>query len=338
VIVPSYICPGVIEAVEAAGLRPVPCDIGPDFNIDPEALEDLFSARTLAVIAAHMYGCPARIREIEAICRQRGVFLVDDSAQVTGVSVCGQPLGTFGDIGVVSFSQSKTIVAGCHNAGGLLIVNNSQLEPPIIEAYAALPEARGCITDFVTFFWNYILAEWTETPSYYFARIFRPVAKPSVAKFETATRMNNVVAVLALEQLKSLQKRIAGRRRIVELYHRKVASQRTVGFPQYAPGRYLTRIMLTLPRGANVTKIRTDLFRKGVRTRSGYPVFTSQLAPRPERALNMQPRLIELPSRSAMPAETVNQIWRAFDASVGSFETERAAYGAFRPDGTYSVR
>jgi hypothetical protein len=96
--------------------------------------------------------------------------------------------------------------------------------------------------------------------------------------------------------------------------------------------------MLTLPRGANVAEIKTDLIRKGVRTRTGYPVFTSQRAPRPERALNMQPRLIELPSRSAMPPEIVDKIWRAFDASVGSFETERAAYGAFRPDGTYSVR
>jgi perosamine synthetase len=320
VVVPAYICPSVVQAVRAAGLRPVPVDIGRDLNLDIDALTNSISPSTLAVIAAHMYGCPAPIREIEAICHRCGVYLIDDAAQVAGVSVDGQPLGTFGDFGIMSFSQSKTIVAGSRNAGGLLIVNNSQFEAQATAAYEALPAARGCFSDIASFVWRYMLAQWTETPTYYLGRFLGQNDRPeSVAR---ATKMNRVIAGLALAQFKSLEKRIAGRRRVANLYQQKISAQHEIGFPQFESGRYLTRIVLTLPEGTNLAEIRADLLRKGVATRRGYPVYGSELARRPERAMNLQPRLLELPSHSEMPDVTVDKIWSALLATL-KMQTEQ---------------
>ena len=316
VIVPSYICPAVIEAVHATGLRPVACDVGLDLNIDVGAIEGLISSRTLAVLVAHMYGCPARITEIAAICQRYGVFLVDDAAQAPGISIADQPLGTFGDVGLISFSQSKSIVTGCRNAGGLLIVNNSQFEKQAAAAYEDLPPSPPCIPDLMTFFWNYRWAQWTEIPSYYFARVFRASRWFSNLKPKTASRMSDVVAAIALEQHKTLQTRIAGRRRIVELYNRKIDSQRAIAFPQFGPGRYLTRIMLTIPLGADAMKVRHDLARKGICTRRGYPVYSSSTEPCPKTAWAISPRLIEVPSCSTMSAETVDRICCALNKSI----------------------
>ena len=330
VIVPSYICPAVIATICASGLCPVAVDIDQELNLDTQSLEALISPRTLAVLAAHMYGCPARIRETEAICRRHQTFLVDDSAQVAGVSLQGQPLGTFGDIGIISFGQSKTIVAGSHNAGGLLVVNNRDLEPQIAEIYATLPEAPACVRDFLMFVSNCMLPQGMELCSYYFDRIFWRGKRLSRAKFETATKISKLGAALALEQLKSLQSRVAGRKRIAELYHRSVAAQQMVGFPQYAQGRYLTRVMLTLPRGADLTAIRASLRAKGIRTRTGYPIFAPHSGLSPRRASDLQPRLIELPSHSNMSAETVERIWGQFRASLSACEMRSADQGGLR--------
>src|SRR5262249_9755038 len=66
VIVPAYICPGVTHAVERAGLSWTIADVGDDLNLDPAALRKTLDDRTLAVIVPHMYGCPARVGDIEA--------------------------------------------------------------------------------------------------------------------------------------------------------------------------------------------------------------------------------------------------------------------------------
>ena len=94
VVVPGYICPSVVDAVLACGLVPVGADIGADLNVRPDSVLEAIDDRTLAVICPHMYGCPAPIATIEHICRDAGVFLIDDSAQVLGVRVDGRPLGT----------------------------------------------------------------------------------------------------------------------------------------------------------------------------------------------------------------------------------------------------
>jgi dTDP-4-amino-4,6-dideoxygalactose transaminase len=317
VIAPAYVCPSVVDAVVETGLRVVPVDIDSNLNLSAGAVEKSISGKTLAVIAVHMYGCPAPIREIDAVCRQHGVFLIDDSAQVVGVAIGGQPLGTFGDIGIVSFSQSKSIVTGDHNAGGLLVVNNRDLEKDVAASYRALPEARRCWLDLTMFIGKYQVNHWAEKPAYHLWRLLEAM-RIFPNRFEDTTRMNDLVAALAVEQLNSLQRRIEGRTRVAFLYHRKLSTRPLVGFPQFAPGRYLTRIVVALPGDVSVNAVRDGLRQKGIPTRGAYPVYSSDSGVRPERALALQPRLIELPSHSRMTAGTIEKVWSAFDSTLNA--------------------
>jgi len=90
-----------------------------------------------------MYGCPARIDEIERMAASAGAFVIDDAAQIVGIESNGRVLGGCGDIGIQSFAQSKSVVTGVRGSGGALLVNNQQLEAPVRALYAKLRPARG---------------------------------------------------------------------------------------------------------------------------------------------------------------------------------------------------
>jgi dTDP-4-amino-4,6-dideoxygalactose transaminase len=312
IVLPAYICPSVVQTVEALGLRAVPADIGPDLNLTLPGLERAMTPRTLAVVAAHMYGCPAPITSIEIFCRAHGVCLIDDAAQVLGVSVDGRPLGSFGDAGVLSFSQSKTVVAGGNNAGGILTLSNIALERAAEEAWRALPEESSYRRDILHFLWHFKAGRfprWLKRRT----RVFAGIA-PGEALPPTAAKMNSFVAALALEQIHSLPRRMAGRRRVADAYHVLLQKRPDIAFSQYAPGRYLTRVVLTLPSGTDVPALRAALARRGVETRSGYPVAFAHGPYDPLNARDIQSRLIELPSSSTMSEAEIETICGALVA------------------------
>ena len=299
VIVPAYICPIVVRAIEQCGLQTVPVDIGPELNLLPEAVERAISRSTLGVVVAHMYGCPAPIQELEALCRESDVLVIDDAAQALGVEVEGRPLGTFGDVGMVSFGQSKPVVAGSHNAGGLLVINNPEFESMLQAAWQALPEPQNCRADIFRFIWNYQWDRWTEMPSY-LTKKYLMATSGDEEKILVPSKMSNLAASIAVEQLKTLPQRIEGRRNVVEQYQRELSHARGIAFPQYAPGRFLARILLRLPPLIDVAAIRSDLRRLGVRTRLGYPVYGLDGANPLTQAMALRRRLIEVPSHSQL--------------------------------------
>ncbi len=111
VIVSSFVCPSVAEAILAAGMRPVLCDIGAGYNLDVHTVERVMGPRTRAVIAAHIFGTPIDIAALSQLCTERGVHLIDDAAQSLGAEVDGRPLGTWGTFGVLSFGRHKPLFA-----------------------------------------------------------------------------------------------------------------------------------------------------------------------------------------------------------------------------------
>lgn len=316
VIFPAYICPSVLDAIGACGLRPVAADVGADLNLDPGGLRQRLSARTLAVVAAHMYGAPAAIAEIEAICAEAGVFLVDDAAQVVGVVVEGRPLGTFGSCGLLSFSQSKTVVAGIGDAGGVLIGNDPDLSAALRRRCEALPPAEYGAADFLRSVAKVPLQGRAAALRYYAARIGSVLSRraETQAYRYRPQRMANTLAAVALHQLDSLPRRLAGRTRVAQAYAERLADPDGPTLPQYAPGRYLTRVLALLPPGCDAVRARPALARRGVQTRRAYPLdpaTTADIAGVAERAA----RLIEIPSHSAMPETAVAEIAAALTQS-----------------------
>lgn len=271
VIVPAYICPSVPQAVLAAGLRARYVDVGTDLNLSLEAIRLAMRPDTLAVIAPHMYGCPAQIESIEALCREAGVFLIDDAAQVVGVRVGGRVLGTFGDVGVISFAQSKAVVTGIRGSGGVLLVNRMKWRAEAAKLCANLPRATGRVGALADFLWNYVGHVYTGHSGYYIERVLK-LWNLGQRPNDGATRISNMEAAVALVQLERLEQMLQSRRQIVQAYRDALELQADIVFPQYAEGRYLARVMLQLPSGVDMAKTSCALRAVGVETRGAYAV------------------------------------------------------------------
>ncbi|MBI4936643.1 MAG: DegT/DnrJ/EryC1/StrS family aminotransferase [Nitrosomonadales bacterium] len=118
VITQSFTFVATVEAIIEAGATPVCAEIDATFNLDPEDLERCITKRTRAVIAVHMLGTPARLPEIQAICRRHNLILIEDAAWGCGGSLANRPLGTWGEMGTFSFDFAKTMTTG---EGGMIL-------------------------------------------------------------------------------------------------------------------------------------------------------------------------------------------------------------------------
>src|SRR5688572_17000063 len=99
------------------------------WNMSPEYLEMAIQDRIAkgkkpkAIIVVHLYGMPARMDEIMAISRKYEIPVVEDAAEALGSTYNGRPVGTFGDIGILSFNGNKIITT---SGGGALISTNAE--------------------------------------------------------------------------------------------------------------------------------------------------------------------------------------------------------------------
>lgn len=124
VLLPGYMWVACVSAVVRCGAIPRLVDIDDTYTIDPDDLERKINPRTKAVLLVHMSGACGDVERIAAICKQRGVLLIEDVAQANGASFRGKPLGSFGDLAIYSFQYNKNITAG---EGGLVVSDDDTL-------------------------------------------------------------------------------------------------------------------------------------------------------------------------------------------------------------------
>lgn len=117
VILPTYVCHSVADAVVQTGACPVFCDVDENGCIDAESAERLVSEKTRAVIAVHIYGIPCDSKPLEAL----GLPIVEDFAQRMDCSgrMAGQSVAGF-----FSFHPTKCLTAGM---GGMLACDDESL-------------------------------------------------------------------------------------------------------------------------------------------------------------------------------------------------------------------
>tara|TARA_Y100000739_G_C20612182_1_gene469365 strand:- start:4241 stop:5404 length:1164 start_codon:yes stop_codon:yes gene_type:complete len=123
VITQSFTFVATVEAIVEAKAKPIICNIDKTLNMDPEDLKNSITPRTKAVIAVHMLGVPAHIKEIREICKKNNIHLIEDTAWGCGGSLDNQKLGTFGSVGTFSFDFAKTMTTG---EGGMLVFNEKK--------------------------------------------------------------------------------------------------------------------------------------------------------------------------------------------------------------------
>ena len=136
VVIPAFTCYSVPAAVMKAGLRPVLCDIDPfTFDFDHACLERMLTDETVCVIAQHLFGIPSNIEHLRAMCRSRGIFVVEDAAQAMGVRADEGDTGTLGDVGVFSLGRGKNITCG---SGGIILTQHDRIAAAIDGQYRRL--------------------------------------------------------------------------------------------------------------------------------------------------------------------------------------------------------
>ena len=123
VITQSFTFVATAEAIIEARAVPVCCEVDATLNMDPADLERRITPRTRAVIAVHMLGTPARLREISAICDRHNLALIEDAAWGCGGSLDGRALGAWGRMGTFSFDFAKTMTTG---EGGMIVFSDKR--------------------------------------------------------------------------------------------------------------------------------------------------------------------------------------------------------------------
>lgn len=125
VITSAFTFIATAEAIKYVGATPVFVDIDPStFNITPDNILKAITPKTKAVMPVHLFGQPADLPAIKAICEKHGLKLIEDCAQSFGATVNNQQTGSFGDAAGFSFFPSKNL--GCFGDGGLVTTNHDE--------------------------------------------------------------------------------------------------------------------------------------------------------------------------------------------------------------------
>jgi dTDP-3-amino-3,4,6-trideoxy-alpha-D-glucose transaminase len=126
VIVPAFSFFATAEAVALLGGRIVFADVDPEtLNLDPADAASRVTERTVGILGVHLYGRPFDVDALLALCRRRGLWLVEDAAQAHGARWQGRRVGGFGELAAWSFYPTKNL--GCFGDGGAATGNDRQL-------------------------------------------------------------------------------------------------------------------------------------------------------------------------------------------------------------------
>jgi len=120
VIIPTYVCRAVWDAVKATGALPVLSDIGEDWCMNLNTIRPWITKRTKAIIVVHTFGIMA---DVAPIC-DLGIPIIEDSCQAFGVKIGGELGRTLGKLCVLSFHATKLLTTG---EGGMVLTNDEDL-------------------------------------------------------------------------------------------------------------------------------------------------------------------------------------------------------------------
>ena len=131
VIVPSFTYVATAEVIGLLQLKPVMVDVDPvHFNITKANIEQAIGPKTKAIVPVHLFGQCADMEPILALAKERGLYVIEDTAQAIGAVYkfsdgTQKQAGTMGHIGCTSFFPSKNL--GCYGDGGAIYAHDSVL-------------------------------------------------------------------------------------------------------------------------------------------------------------------------------------------------------------------
>lgn len=133
VLLPTYVCKSVVEAINDCGGTPVFYDNSKDWISDLLKIKDKISGNTAAIIVVHTMGIV--LKDIKKIV-DLNIPVIEDVCQAFGAELDGKKVGTFGTIGVFSFHATKCLTTG---EGGAIIASDDDIITQINASYDTIP-------------------------------------------------------------------------------------------------------------------------------------------------------------------------------------------------------
>ena len=210
VIMPSFTFVSTANAFALRGALPVFVDIRPDtLNIDENQILPAISSRTRAIVPVHYGGVACAMDKILDIASNYGLFVIEDAAQAMLSTYKGRYLGTLGDIGCLSFHETKNVTSG---EGGAILINN-ELNPSLAERAEIIWE-KG--TNRKAFFQG-------------------SADKYTWVQLGSSFLPSELSAAFLFAQLECAHKIVEKRRTLVRLYHDSLSSLEKDGYIKLPP-------------------------------------------------------------------------------------------------------
>jgi dTDP-4-amino-4,6-dideoxygalactose transaminase len=267
VLCSSFTFAGSANPITYVGAQPIFIDSDPEtWNICPIALQIAIKDRLRigrkprAAVVVHGYGMPAQIDKIMEICQKYNIPVIEDAAEALGSSYQNKKLGSWGDMGILSFNVNKIITT---MGGGALLSKN---ENWVQQARTLANQAR------------------------------EPAPHYEHTKIGYNYRLSAVNAGIGLGQLEVLHDRVAQRRAVFEYYKNNLADIESIVFldentPIYGKNQrlsnyWLTSMLINNPK-YNAEYVRQKLWKAGIEAR---PLW---------KPLHLQPIFAHLPFYSS---------------------------------------
>ncbi|HWC33216.1 MAG TPA: DegT/DnrJ/EryC1/StrS family aminotransferase [Mycobacteriales bacterium] len=143
VLLPGYTCVVVANALRYAEINPIFVDIELDtFGPSIESIRERLTPDTKAILVQHLYGLVARdYGDIQTLCQERGIRLIDDCSHAAGAQFLGGMVGTTADLAIYSSEQSKVYST---IQGGVATTRDPEVYQRLhFEWHSAKPSGRG---------------------------------------------------------------------------------------------------------------------------------------------------------------------------------------------------
>jgi perosamine synthetase len=281
VILPTLTFVATANAVAYTGATPVFVDSEPHtWNIDPEAVAQVITPRTRAIIAVHLYGHPADMDPLRILADEHGLALIEDAAEAHGGRYKGRRVGSLSDVAIFSFFGNKIITTG---EGGMVLTGDAVL-------------AERC-------FFLENQARHKENPYWH----------PEIGY---NYRMTNVQAALGVAQLERIEELVAIRIRNAAHYNRRLSEVPGLTLPpcaEWADNVYwMYTVLVEDDYGMDRDALRVRLGQRGIETRPAfYPIHTLPMYDQGQRfpvAEELGCRGINLPSGATLTSEQVDMV------------------------------
>ncbi len=214
VIIQSFICDSLPEAIRKAGGKVIPVEVNPaTFNLDAKVVEKKVTKNTRAVVFVHTYGNPSGIQEMAELCTRKNIILIEDIAHALGASVHGKLAGTFGDYAVYSFTKQMVNIGG-----GAIITNNEVNSIHHVLAKSLAFEMPNLWRKNPIPYLKRLLASLYETRAFYPSKLLIDYARKNVSLkinnlLDNHYGCNKLEAYLSYWQLSRLNKIIESKKR-----------------------------------------------------------------------------------------------------------------------------